>query len=189
MEYVSETLSSFSAGEPTEQVDPSMAPGSRRQVQSAHRGVKSRLWKVVTVDGVEMERTLLHTDTYNASKAIVLVGPPAPAPAPTAAAQPEMPAIPPAQPEATEPSKAEGIEGGPGISRPAQTPAHSETASEETPAQPETAEPVQTAPESAAPVPPESAAPTKSPAQTEPPASAAPSPEGSPAASSEGEAA
>lgn len=189
VEYVSETLSSFSAGEPTEQVDPSMAPGSRRQVQSAHRGVKSRLWKVVTVDGVETERTLLHTDTYNASKAIVLVGPPAPAPAPTAAAQPEMPAIPPAQPEATEPSKAEGIEGGPGISRPAQTPAHSETASEETPAQPETAEPVQTAPESAAPVPPESAAPTKSPAQTEPPASAAPSPEGSPAASSEGEAA
>ncbi len=189
VEYVSETLSSFSAGEPTEQVDPSMAPGSRRQVQSAHRGVKSRLWKVVTVDGVETERTLLHTDTYNASKAIVLVGPPAPAPAPTAAAQPEMPAIPPAQPEATEPSKAEGIEGGPGISMPAQTPAHSETASEETPAQPETAEPVQTAPESAAPASPESAAPTKSPAQTEPPASAAPSPEGSPAASSEGEAA
>ena len=52
VEYVSETLSSFSAGAPTEQVDPSLAPGTRRQVQSAHRGVKSRLWKVVTVDGV-----------------------------------------------------------------------------------------------------------------------------------------
>ena len=82
VEYVSETLSSFSPGAPAEQVDPSMAPGSRRQVQSAHRGVKSRLWKVVTVDGVETERTLLHTDTYNASKAIVLVGPPVPAPVP-----------------------------------------------------------------------------------------------------------
>ncbi len=70
VEYVSETLSSISPGAPAEQVDPSMAPGSRRQVQSAHRGVKSRLWKVVTVDGVETERTLLHTDTYNASKEI-----------------------------------------------------------------------------------------------------------------------
>ena len=30
------------------------------------------------VDGVEKERTILHTDTYNPSKAIVLVGPAAP---------------------------------------------------------------------------------------------------------------
>lgn len=95
VEYISETLSSFSAGDPMEQIDPSMAPGSRRQVQSAHRGVKSRLWKVVTVDGVETERTLLHTDTYNASKAIVLVGPPAPVP--TVPAPGEQILIPPEQ--------------------------------------------------------------------------------------------
>lgn len=112
VEYVSETLSSFSAGEPMEQVDPSMAPGARRQVQSAHRGVKSRLWKVVTVDGVETERTLLHTDTYNASKAIVLVGPPAPAPA-IPEVLPEIPT----QPQETEPSGTEeNTVKGPGVS-------------------------------------------------------------------------
>lgn len=53
-------------------------PGQTKKVQSAHIGYKSRLWKVVTVDGVEKERTILHTDTYNPSKAIVLVGPAAP---------------------------------------------------------------------------------------------------------------
>jgi hypothetical protein len=56
-------------------VDNSLAPGTRKQVQSAHIGRKSRLWKVVTVDGVETERTLLNEDTYNPAKAIVLVGP------------------------------------------------------------------------------------------------------------------
>ncbi len=78
VEYVSETLRVVDPGAPTERVDASMAPGTRRQVQSAHRGLKSRLWKVVSVDGNETERTLLNEDTYNASKAIVLVGPPAP---------------------------------------------------------------------------------------------------------------
>lgn len=130
VEYVSETLSSFSAGAPTEQVDPSLAPGTRRQVQSAHRGVKSRLWKVVTVDGVETERTLLHTDTYNASKAIVLVGPPAAAPAPaetTVPAETQAPVEQPPQPSSApqEPVNVpkEGIHGGPGVSAPAETPA------------------------------------------------------------------
>lgn len=75
VEYVSEILSTVDPGSPSRQLDGSLAPGTSRQVQSAHRGMKSRLWKVVTVDGVETERTLLHTDTYHASKAIVLVGP------------------------------------------------------------------------------------------------------------------
>lgn len=143
VEYVSETLSSFSPGAPAEQVDPSMAPGSRRQVQSAHRGVKSRLWKVVTVDGVETERTLLHTDTYNASKAIVLVGPPVPAPVP-AEPQPS---------EAVQPHPGqEGTPGQPGAEGnppAAETPAPGdgssaavpETAPPEAPAAPETPQP------------------------------------------------
>jgi hypothetical protein len=75
VEYVSETLSTTDPGAPTERVDNSLAPGTRKQVQSAHIGRKSRLWKVVTVDGVETERTLLNEDTYNPAKAIVLVGP------------------------------------------------------------------------------------------------------------------
>ncbi|WP_349945013.1 VanW family protein [Lacrimispora sp. BS-2] len=109
-EFVSETLSVTDPGAPKEVVDPAMPPGSRKQVQSAHRGMKSRLWKVVYVDGVEQSRELLHTDTYNPSKAIVKVGPAAPAvaipsetpgipvetppvtiPAETAPAEPEIP--------------------------------------------------------------------------------------------------
>jgi hypothetical protein len=78
VEYVSETLSTTDPGAPTERVDNSLAPGTRKQVQSAHIGRKSRLWKVVTVDGVETERTLLNEDTYNPAKAIVLVGPAVP---------------------------------------------------------------------------------------------------------------
>jgi hypothetical protein len=71
-------LSTTDPGAPTERVDNSLAPGTRKQVQSAHIGRKSRLWKVVTVDGVETERTLLNEDTYNPAKAIVLVGPAVP---------------------------------------------------------------------------------------------------------------
>ena len=82
IKYVSETLSVTDPGAPTEQPDPTLPPGTRKQVQSAHKGMKSRLWKYVYVDGVEKEKTLLHTDTYNASKAIVKVGPALPAAAP-----------------------------------------------------------------------------------------------------------
>ncbi len=78
-EFVSETLSVTDPGAPKEVVDPAMPPGSRKQVQSAHKGMKSRLWKVVYVDGVEQSREILHTDTYNPSKAIIKVGPAAPA--------------------------------------------------------------------------------------------------------------
>lgn len=78
-DFVSETLSVTDPGAPKEVVDPAMAPGSRKQVQSAHTGIKSRLWKVVYLDGVEQSREILHTDTYNPSKAIIKVGPAAPA--------------------------------------------------------------------------------------------------------------
>lgn len=87
LKFESETLSVQSAGDPITQVDPSLAPGARVRVQSAHQGLKSQLWKCVYIDGVETERTLLHTDTYNASKAVYRVGPAAPAvPAETAPA-------------------------------------------------------------------------------------------------------
>lgn len=76
--FESETLSVMDPGAPKEVPNPALAPGARRQVQSAHRGLRSRLWKVVTVDGVETERTILSTDTYNASPAIVQVGPAVP---------------------------------------------------------------------------------------------------------------
>lgn len=86
--YESETLSVIDPGAPREVLNASLAPGARQQVQSAHRGLRSRLWKVVTVDGVETERTIVSTDSYNASPAIVQVGPAVPA------AVPEVPAVP-----------------------------------------------------------------------------------------------
>lgn len=108
VEYISETLQRIDPGAPIEKVNNSLAPGTRRKVSSGHTGLRSRLWKVVTVDGVETERTLLHTDTYNASKAIYEVGPAAPetTPAPVETV-PETPAP-------TEPQPVEGVNGGPG---------------------------------------------------------------------------
>lgn len=106
--FESKTLDVTDPGAPTERLDPTMAPGTRKQVQSAHRGLKSQLWKVVTVDGVETERTLLNSDTYIASKAIVLVGPAVPEtqPAETQSAQGGQ--------TETAAALVEGTEGGPG---------------------------------------------------------------------------
>lgn len=121
--YVSETISVTDPGAPTERVDHSLAPGAQKRIQSSHKGMKSRLWKVVTVDGAETERTLLHTDTYNASKAIVLVGP-----SDSAAVAP-VEGILPDQPDQTDPAEqptpapVEGVNGGPGVTAPAPVPA------------------------------------------------------------------
>ena len=114
--FQSETLSVTSPGAPREVPNPALAPGTRRQVQSAHKGIRSRLWKIVTVDGVEQERTLLSTDTYYASPAVIQVGPVLP-PARQAPAA-EVPATEPhpspapspgtgSMPSDTEPSKAQ----------------------------------------------------------------------------------
>ncbi|WP_367566998.1 VanW family protein [Lacrimispora sp.] len=102
-DFVSETLKVTDPGAPKEIVDPAMAPGSRNQVQSAHTGIKSRLWKIIYVDGVEQSREILHTDTYNPSKAIIRVGPAAPV------------TVQPVQPE-------ESVPVPPGESVPAETP-------------------------------------------------------------------
>jgi len=91
IKFVSETLGVTDPGAPSLKVDPSLAPGAKVQVQSAHRGLRSRLWKYVYVDGVETEKEVLHTDTYMASKAIYRVGPELPAAAP---AEPALPAVP-----------------------------------------------------------------------------------------------
>lgn len=102
IKYVSETLSVTDPGEPITKVDASLQPGARVRVQSGHKGMKSRLWKYVYIDGVETEKTILHTDTYNASKAIYRVGPEAPAPveetpAETAGQPTEQPAVSPGE--------------------------------------------------------------------------------------------
>lgn len=114
IKYVSETLRVTDPGEPIIKVDNTMAPGARKQEQSAHRGVKSRLWKYVYVDGVETEKTILHTDTYNASKAIIRVGPEVPA---AVEPQPaETPQETPSVPAESIPQTVTGENGGPGVS-------------------------------------------------------------------------
>ena len=113
VEYVSETLGSTSPGDPQLIVDNSLAPGAQVKVQSSHTGLRSRLWKVVTVDGVEQERTLLNKDTYNASKAIYRVGPALPAVVP-----PDPNAVP-TETAPVETVPATGVDGGPGVTQPA----------------------------------------------------------------------
>ena len=114
--FVSETLGTVDPGPPKEEVDPTMAPGARKQVQSAHRGYKSRLWKYVYIDGVEQSKEILHTDTYNASKAIVKVGPAAPA---VTVPLPEETTVPVETPTPeTPPAPVEGEDGGPGVTLP-----------------------------------------------------------------------
>ena len=162
VEYISETVSRTDPGAPIERVNNSLAPGTRRRVSSGHVGIRSRLWKVVKVDGVETERTLLNEDTYNASKAIYEVGPAAPAETVPPETVPETTA-----PETQAPQPSEGVSGGPGIgldgpaapaggessspaapSAPAATgaPAGSGGTSEAVPAPPETAAPAPAVP-------------------------------------------
>ncbi len=75
IEFESVTLTTTDPGAPTEELDYSLAPGQRVQVQSSHTGKTSQLYKNVYVDGVQTEHTLLNNDTYQASKAIYRVGP------------------------------------------------------------------------------------------------------------------
>ena len=116
---MSETLGSTNPGEPQLIVDNTLAPGARVKVQSSHTGLRSRLWKVVTVDGVEQERTLLNKDTYNASKAIYRVGPDLPVALPVV---PDVTApvdTAPAETAPAETAPVTGVEGGPGVTQPA----------------------------------------------------------------------
>lgn len=130
--FVSETLSTTDPGAPKEEIDPTMAPGTRKQVQSAHRGYKSRLWKYVYIDGVEQSKEILHTDTYNASKAIVKVGPAVPA---VTDPIPEEVTPPVETNEPSDPAPVEGENGGPGVQPPVdETPAPGPGPGADTPA-------------------------------------------------------
>lgn len=70
--FVSETLSTTDAGVKFEAS--SDAVGTISRTQGAHQGKSARLWKVVTVDGVEQSRDIFNKTTYKASPAIYSVG-------------------------------------------------------------------------------------------------------------------
>lgn len=130
VKYESKTLQWLSPGDPIEEFDPTLAPGARVQVQGSHTGIRSELYKCVYVDGELTEKTLLNKDSYNSSKAIYRVGPPAeevPAePAPTEA--PANPVAGPGAPAGSSgpagPGSTSGPSAGPGsTSAPAAGPA------------------------------------------------------------------
>jgi vancomycin resistance protein YoaR len=48
--------------------------GTWKVMQSEHRGTEARLWKIVTVDGVEQSRDVFNTSTYRESPKEVTIG-------------------------------------------------------------------------------------------------------------------
>ena len=48
--------------------------GTIKKTQSSHTGYTARLWKIVTVDGVEESRKVYNNSTYKASNEIYSVG-------------------------------------------------------------------------------------------------------------------
>ncbi len=70
--FVSETTSTT---EPTVEFRSSSAAiGTITKVQSSHTGKTARLWKIVTVDGVEESREIFNNTTYSMSPTIYEVG-------------------------------------------------------------------------------------------------------------------
>ncbi len=73
--YESEVLETTTANPSVVYVADSSQPiGYKAVTQSAHTGYKARLWKIVTVDGVEESREIVNNSTYNASPAYCSVG-------------------------------------------------------------------------------------------------------------------
>lgn len=71
--YESETLSKTEPGV-TLQADGGHGIGYFATVSSSHTGYTAKLWKVVTVDGVEESRTEFNSSRYNPSNRILAVG-------------------------------------------------------------------------------------------------------------------
>lgn len=74
VEFESETTSvKQSTGEKTIK-DPTLAEGTKILEQSGHTGYTARLWKIVKVNGKEVERTVFNNSTYMATSPTYRVG-------------------------------------------------------------------------------------------------------------------
>lgn len=71
--FESQTLSETNP-DPQIRFDSSKTIGYIHTEQSAHRGVVAKLWKIVTVNGVEQSREEFNNSTYNPSPKIVTIG-------------------------------------------------------------------------------------------------------------------
>ncbi|MCR5201735.1 MAG: VanW family protein [Lachnospiraceae bacterium] len=88
IEFVSEDTETLQPGDPVEKVDKTKPAGYREVTQSAHIGYKSKLWKVIYVDGVETKRVQVNDSKYNAEPEYITVGKaaeasPSPSPSPS----------------------------------------------------------------------------------------------------------
>ncbi len=71
--FVSETLSETPSEGTKIKEDPSLAVGTV-ETTAGHTGYTARLWKVVTVDGVQQSKDVFNNSTYNMTPAYVKVG-------------------------------------------------------------------------------------------------------------------
>ncbi len=73
IEFVSDTLS-YTEPKPKEKKDPNLAAGKKRTEGSTHAEVRSRLTKIVKVDGVETERVVINEDHYRGVSKTIYIG-------------------------------------------------------------------------------------------------------------------
>lgn len=73
VKFESETLSE-TIPDTQIKLDSSQNIGYVHTEQSAHKGIVARLWKIVTVNGVEQSREIFNNSTYSASPKIITVG-------------------------------------------------------------------------------------------------------------------
>lgn len=74
VEYISEVLETTQPPKDVITIDEDQPANYYKVTSPAHVGYKARLWKVVYIDGVETERTLVNASTYSASPRYITQG-------------------------------------------------------------------------------------------------------------------
>lgn len=73
IEFYTETLSSTPPKE-KEEKDPTLEEGKTKIVSKGHTGYKTKLWKIVKIDGEQTEKVLVNESSYMRSTTIIAVG-------------------------------------------------------------------------------------------------------------------
>ncbi len=71
--FVNEVLSTTAPTE-VEEKDPTLEEGVRKVISKGHTGYKTKLWKIVKVDGRQTDKILVNSSSYMMSKTKVAVG-------------------------------------------------------------------------------------------------------------------
>lgn len=92
--FESEILETIQPGEAKITEDPTQPSSYRVVTQSAHVGYKARLWKIITIDGVETERVQINSSVYAAEPEYITVGKQEATPSPEPSTEPKNTAKP-----------------------------------------------------------------------------------------------